>query len=220
MPFLKKIIKNKTINVGIWNITETEEELRSILNKNIPYTLAVDSFKNEARRKQWIACRILLTTLLNDPDAEIIYNETGKPFIRNNHHKISISHSGDLAAVAISYTHAVGIDIEKIRDRVDRVANRFLSKVEMDSIGKENRLEKLHIYWGAKESLYKLAGNPEVDFKNDIIIHSFDYLCNPLQTCQSSMTVSDSKKNYTIYYEEINEYMLVYTYDKFVSNTQ
>lgn len=214
MPLLKKIVRDETITAGVWNITETEEELWFILKKNNPYIKSIDSFKNETRRKQWIACRILLAVLLNDPDAEIIYNEIGKPFIKDNPCHISISHSGDFAAVVISRTHAVGIDIEKIKDRVERVANRFLNTVELESIGTENRLEKLYIFWGAKESLYKLAGDPAVDFKNDIIIHSFDYICNPLQTCQSSMTASGSTKDYTIYYEKIHEYMLVYSYDK------
>jgi len=220
MPILKKITRDSMIDVGIWHITEPEEELRFIFNKRNPDLQSVDSFKNESRRKQWIACRILLADLLNDGDAEIIYNEAGKPFIRNSTHHISISHSGDFAAIAFSQTHPVGIDIEKIRDRVERVAERFMSDAEIQSVGNENRLEKLHIYWGAKESLYKLAGRPEMDFKKDITIHSFDYLCNPLQTCQASITDSGVTKDHTIFYEKIKEYMLVYTYDKVGSFVQ
>jgi len=220
MPLLKKIVKNEIITAGVWNITETEEELRVILDKTNPGPIAADSFKNETRRKQWIASRILLATLLHNPDMEIIYNDFGKPFIKDSACHISISHSGDLAAIAISRSHAIGIDIEKIKGRIERITDRFLSNIELGSIGNENRLEILYIYWGAKESLFKLAGNPDVDFKKDIIIHSFDYLCNPLRTCQSSMTVSGLKKDYTIYYKKILEYMLVYTYDKDSSSTQ
>jgi len=213
MPLLKKIVRNKTCIAGVWNITETEETLRSILKKSNPGQRIVDSFKNEIRRKQWMACRILLSSLLHNRDAMIIYNEFGKPFIKDSPYHISVSHSGNLAAIAISHTHLVGIDIEKIKDRVERVADRFLSDAELKSIGDENRLEKLYICWGAKESLYKIAGTPEVEFKKDIIIHRFDYLCNPLQTCQSSMTVSGHTKDYTLHYEKILDYMLVYAYD-------
>jgi len=214
MPLLKKIERNESFIAGIWNISEPEITLRSMLMNTHPGYLVADSFKNETRRKQWIASRILLSYLLQDREAAIIYNESGKPFIKDSPTHISISHSGDLAAIAVCRNYATGIDIERIKDRVERVTSRFLSSVELKSIGNENRLEKLHVCWGAKEALYKLAGTPDVDFKKDITIHRFDYLCDPGQTCRSSMTVSGRTRDYTLYYEKILDYMLVYTFNK------
>ncbi|MEI6456892.1 MAG: 4'-phosphopantetheinyl transferase superfamily protein [bacterium] len=213
MSLLKNISLENILSVGIWKITESEQELRSLLEKTHPGPLAADSFKNESRRKQWMASRIVLSLLLENSSPETSYNEHGKPLLKNNSHSISLSHSGELAAAAVSLRFPVGIDIEMIRDRVTRVARRFMNEAELSSLNSQDRLEKLHVYWGAKESLYKLGGNPEVDFRKDITIRSFDYFCSPVQTCQASMIRDNIMRVYPVYYEKIGGYMLVFTYD-------
>jgi 4'-phosphopantetheinyl transferase len=213
VPLLKNISLENILSAGVWKITETEQELRSLLEKTHPGPLESDSFKNESRRKQWMASRIVLALLLGNSSPETDYSEHGKPLLRNNSHYISISHSGELAAAAVSKSFPVGIDIEMIRDRVTRVAGRFLNEEELTSIDAADHLEKLHVYWGAKESLYKLSGNPDVDFRKDITIRSFDYFCNPVQTCRASMFKDNIMRIYPVYYERIGDYMLVFTYD-------
>jgi 4'-phosphopantetheinyl transferase EntD len=58
--------------------------------------------------------------------------------------------------VITSSTHPVGIDIERLKDRIYRIKDRFLTIEEHKSLGETNRLEKLYVIWGAKESLYKI----------------------------------------------------------------
>jgi phosphopantetheinyl transferase len=103
----------------------------------------------------------------------------------------------------------VGIDIEKIRDRVVRVKDRFLCQDELESLDPDSNLEQLHIYWGGKEALYKLSGQPGVDFRNDIHIHPFDYLCHTKQNCTATITIGENRKEYTLFHMKIEEYMLV-----------
>jgi phosphopantetheinyl transferase len=212
LPLQKEIILDDLVKVGVWHITETEPELRSLLSRAMKDPADPDAFKNESRRKQWMAARILLSALL-EKKISIGYHENGKPWLKDGSWQISVSHSGDMAAAAISSRFHVGIDIERIRDRVARVAGRFLSEAELPSPALENRIEKLHVSWGAKEALYKLNGNPGVDLRRDIFIHSFDYLCKSVQTCQASMIINNISRVYPVYYEKIDEYMLAFTYD-------
>ena len=213
MPLLKHITLDGILTAAIWKITEPEEELRRLLAGSLKGPVAADAFKNESRRKQWMASRILVSVLAGNRPVEIGFLGNGKPVLKNSSDRISVSHSGDVAAAALSPRYPVGIDIEQIRERVARVAGRFLNETELPPPDLPDRLEKLHVCWGAKESLFKLNGDPGVDFRKEIIIHSFDYLCTPVQTCQASMTVNNISRVYPVYYEKIDDYMLVFTYD-------
>jgi phosphopantetheinyl transferase len=130
--------------------------------------------------------------------------------LRNSRLYLSISHSGDYSAVITSKTGPVGIDIERLKDRIYRIKDKFLSVEEYLKIGEADRLEKLYIAWGAKEALYKIYGRPEVDFKRDIFIESFNYLCGEKGQCTALLSTPESTKKYDIFYERISDYMLVY----------
>jgi phosphopantetheinyl transferase len=142
-------------------------------------------------------------------NAELSYDPHGKPFLDSGSHHISVSHAGEFAAVVCSDNVVVGIDIEKMKDRVERVKERFLQKIELDTLAQENRLEQLYVFWGGKEALYKLNGKPDLDFRNDIHVHPFDYLCNTNSKCRATMTVGGLKKDLTLFYCKIEDYMLV-----------
>jgi phosphopantetheinyl transferase len=108
----------------------------------------------------------------------------------------------------------VGIDIERIRDRIDRVAGRFLSDQEAGWVREYHRLEKLHICWGAKESLYKLNGKANVDIKTDIELEQFEYFCSENGVFRATMKTPEGTGLFTIRYSKIEDYMLVYATDQ------
>jgi len=171
--------------------------------------------KNGNRRKQWLAYRILLQNLWYEQPMEIVYDKFGKPHIMNSEHmNFSASHSGSYAAVITGLKCQVGIDIEKITPRLLQVKERFLSGIELNAFGPSYDLEKLGIYWCGKEALYKVYGKPEVDLRNDIFIHSFDYLCATSGYCKATMTTPENIMEYILWYKKWGDYMLVYTYDQ------
>ena len=212
MPFLREIIPGIGIRAGIWQITESAEELLSLVNLSSLETATYLSFGNQLRKRQWLAYRVLLTHLLAPLPSDIIYDAHGKPFLMSGSHSISVSHAGEFAAAVCRTQHPAGIDIEKIKDRVERVKDRFLQVKELNILTSENRLEQLYVYWSGKEALYKLHGKPDVDFRNDIYIHPFDYLCNTDQYTRATLTVGSLSKDYTLYFQKIGEYMLVVAY--------
>jgi phosphopantetheinyl transferase len=99
---------------------------------------------------------------------EIGYSEQGKPFFIDSSKHLSISHSKNYIALAISY-NCIGIDIEECDERIFRVANRFLSNSEK-LILDLNSCEQLTIAWCVKEALFKLNDSIRIDFKKDIQI--------------------------------------------------
>jgi 4'-phosphopantetheinyl transferase len=210
MPLILNHKVNESTFLGIWKIEETPENLRKQLVLDETDEKYFFAFGNELRKKQWLSYRLILQELLKTNTIKIIYDKYGKPGIPAFKGHFSISHSGDFAAAIVSHELPVGIDIERIRERIERVAERFMSGEELYHAGNKDRMEKLHIYWGAKESLYKLYGKPEVDLQNDIRIDPFDYLCIGEGTCRAKMNTPAGSGFYHIFYRKLENYIVVW----------
>ena len=210
MPLLRIESLGHSTQLGIWKIEEAKEILKVQVELDPAEEDQYTSFKSEVRKKQWLSCRILLKEMLAADHVLLNYSAYGKPSLRNRGEFLSISHSGDYAAVITSRTCPVGIDIECLKERIHRIKEKFLMLEEDRNLGETNRLEKLHIVWGAKEALYKIHGRPELDFQRDIFIGPFDYLCSRKGQCSAQMNTTEGLENYDIFYEWISGYMLVY----------
>lgn len=198
------------IRLGLWRIDEETENLKKKAELDPGEEDQYASFKSEIRKKQWLSYRILLKKMISPHPASIEYDAFGKPYLKNSDLYLSISHSGDYSAVIVSKAGPVGIDVERLKDRIFRIKDRFLSAEEAKHIGETHSLEKLYIVWGAKEALYKIHGRPEVEFQRHISVESFDYLCSGKGQCMAWMKTPEGKERYSIFYEQISGYMLVY----------
>ena len=114
---LFKIIKKEKFQIGIWEITETLDELEKLVNN-----LFIKKYKSTKRTKEALINNILVNTLL--PGSKINYNVYGAPILANKF--ISISHTKKLACVIISDLN-VGVDIEEISNKPLQLANKFIS---------------------------------------------------------------------------------------------
>ena len=103
----------------------------------------------------------------------ISYKENRVPYLEGNNGQISITHTGAYAAIYLHPTLKVGIDIERIGEKVVRVKNRFLSDQELASIDERNEKTHLTILWAAKEALYKGMQHETVDFRHYLPIDPF-----------------------------------------------
>ena len=158
--------------LGIWQITETVEEMIRALGLSGEEDLTVSAFATELRKKQWLAYRLLIKTMLPDVSFSILYDEHGKPHLMGADYHMSVTHTGDYAAVILSQEGKTGIDLERIHSRIEKVSSRFLSTAELSAIEEGRRLEQLTVYWGAKEALYKMYGRKRLDFSKHIRIVS------------------------------------------------
>ena len=153
--------------IAIWHITETSDELYALLDTE-KYDSQLLGMKNEVRRAEWLAVRLLVKELFG-PEAEVAYHPTGRPYLKNSTTHISISHTKGFAAVAYHHEALVGMDIEYLSSRVERIALRFTTRDEASYIDRhdESVRQMYHlINWSAKETLYKLFDSPSMaEFK-------------------------------------------------------
>lgn len=107
-------------------------------------------------------------------ELKLLYNEHGKPYLRNNKYYFNLSHSGGYVVLALSDTE-VGIDIERLREKRTNVAKRFFCKEEYENILSSDK--KFLEYWTMKEAFVKCCGSGL-----DIPLNSFRIVSNSENT--------------------------------------
>lgn len=175
MALYKTIKVNQTTKVLIWNIEESISELSSgiLLSKNS--STRMQSMKSELHQKGFLSIRLLLKEV-GYSDFDLIYDKEGKPHLKDGKF-ISISHSFIFSAIIISDDLKVGIDIEKQREKILKIAHKFTPIEEYKTIANSEALiSKLTIVWGAKESLYKIYGKRKLLFLHHIHINDFKFI--------------------------------------------
>jgi phosphopantetheinyl transferase len=103
---------------------------------------------------------------------ELDKDEFGKPYLVHQDQEISISHCKKYSA-AIAGNRAVGIDIEHIGNKINRIADRFMHPSEDNGYKDQALTEYRYLIWCAKEAVYKLYGRKAVDFKNHMRVKPF-----------------------------------------------
>jgi phosphopantetheinyl transferase len=193
---------SSSIKIGLWKITETEEELFKMLLKTGFDPSTTYQTKNKQRLKQWIATRLLLNSFFDE--AKIIYDDLGKPHLDNDW-RISISHSNEFVAIILNNNDNCGIDIEKISDKVARIKHKFLNHLDLKTVIPNKHLT---LYWGAKEALYKYYGKKEVLFIENLFIEDFS---ESSKSFSGRIDMPKFKKTLPMEYEIIEDYILTYT---------
>jgi 4'-phosphopantetheinyl transferase len=194
---------------ALWKIEETAEELFSQLQLKTHEKDYLETLNNGKRNLHWLGTRVLLRKMLNtDAYIDVDVDAHGKPYLKNFPQHISLSHSFDYAAVMISADKEVGIDIELVKRKIERVALKFMSPEEMAFIDEARRVEHLYICWCAKEAVYKLHGKKNVSFLQNIRLQPFQCCDNGL--FQASLITPDTSRTFKVGYENYQEYMLGY----------
>jgi phosphopantetheinyl transferase len=174
MALYKTLTVNKTTKVLIWKIEESISELKEgiLLSKNSATRL--NSMKSELHQKGFVSIRHLLKEV-GYTDIDLIYDEFGKPHLKDGKF-ISITHSYTFTAIIVSDDLHVGIDIEKQREKILKIAHKFTPFEEYKTFANVDALiRKLTIVWGAKESLYKIFGKKKLLFLHHIYIEDFRF---------------------------------------------
>ena len=157
-------------NLLLWKLSETETELKNLLNPSTYSNSRLNLIKSTNQRKQFLGVQNLLKLLKISSDT-LFYDNNGKPHLSNNKF-ISISHSFDYCGVIISDTK-VGIDIEKFRPKILNISKKFISESDWNLI-KLNSVENVTKVWTIKEAVFKAFGCSGIDFKKNILIESIN----------------------------------------------
>ncbi len=161
--------------VGVWQVNESEAELRALCSVPSDELEEISYIKNESLRKQKLAVRALLDALFEEK-VYLSHHDNGKPYLENSAMNISITHTTRYVAVILNPTDEVGIDCESLDRDFSAVEKKALSEEEiegLEDIDKDQRNEQLAIYWCAKEAIYKKMSRYKVDFAEQIGIDDF-----------------------------------------------
>ena len=164
MPFYKEFIISEKTKIKLWKVI-TGELNPEELNNDDKELLKLR--KSNFLREQFLAIRKILT--LENSDYKITYNLDGKPSL-NTEYNISISHSHEIAAIAISDNCKIGLDVQLKENKILNIRNKFLHKSEILNIGEDPSIDILTMIWTSKESIYKAVGLKGTSFSNNIKI--------------------------------------------------
>ena len=206
LVYLREFDNN--VRFAIWRIEESAEALIGRLQLDDREKAILNRLNKGKRTLHWLATRVLLRNMLDTPGyINCPSDENGKPYLANFPQRISLTHSFDYAAVMMSDQGEVGIDLELVKPKIVRIADKFMKPEELEAIGKHD-IEKLYACWCAKEAVYKLQGNKGVSFKDNMTIQPFDFQDQGVLFLE--LDAPNRKELFKVYYEKFQEYMLGY----------
>ena len=195
-------------SMAVVPLLEDSDSLLSRLSFKDKYLPIIEKM-NENRKREWLTIRVLIKEMLGE-EKEILYNSLGKPYLSDNSFHISISHTKGYAALIINKENETAIDIERIASRVKNIKKRFVNEEEEKALSQSDEIIHLLLYWSAKESLYKLLGIENVDFKLHLHIQPFEPLFGEWSEFEAYETRTKYQNCYKIKYFIHDDYVLTY----------
>jgi phosphopantetheinyl transferase len=159
-------------NLLLWQAEEESVWFKEQLNVVPELWEEYDSLANEAVRHRWLASRYAVQQVSRQSPLNLIKELSGKPILLESENHISLSHCEGFVA-AIHADNPVGIDVEWVSQRVQKIKNYFLRDEELVLLGEEN--EALILAWSAKESIFKWYGKKNLGYKSQLCIRSIDF---------------------------------------------
>jgi phosphopantetheinyl transferase len=201
MPFLKEFIINEKTKIKLWKVILGElnpEELKNDEKKLLKLK------KSNILREQFLATRKILTQ--ENSKYQITYDINGKPSL-NSKYNISISHSHEIAAIAISDNSKIGLDVQLKQNKIFNIQNKFLNKSEKSNIGDDPTVDILTMFWASKESIYKAVGLKGISFSDNIKIEN---VIEEDKTGIGYYTNGSEKVKFDLKFFYIDEYTICY----------
>lgn len=187
------------VSLGLWQIDESLDEFYALDPQLEKYqVMLAERYKNDGRKKEFLAVRALQHQMLGDKVGEITHNDVGKPLLKGYH--ISISHTQGFAALIVSRTREVAVDIEYFSDRVKRIASKFMRKDE-----KAPDVDALLVHWCSKETIYKLFSEENLQY-NEMRVKPFDTMSDWMCEVENLK----SRKKVAVDFELTMEFVLTY----------
>lgn len=214
MPLYKTInfsqAAGNVTQILIWNITESFEQLFSEVVLNEQNVARLNGMKSKMHQCGFLSIRKLLQTL-GYTDFDLFYDELGKPHLYDGKY-ISITHSHAFSAIIIS-NKSVGIDIEMQREKIKIIADKFVNheNAYLNKNNSNNYIRKLTAIWGVKEAIFKIKSEAGISFKDHIKVNAFELMDNQIL---AELHFNDLVQEYDIYFEELQNFTLVYAFEK------
>jgi phosphopantetheinyl transferase len=170
MPlYIKNKIDSSTLLL-VWEIAEDLESLFSTVELKNDSIDKLEKFSSNKRKLEFLATRKLLAEAkLTDHD--LSYREDGAPLLKDGF--ISISHTSNFVVIIVS-DKRIGVDIEKNRQQIFRIAHKFINTEEAAKFNTDS-LETLSVIWNCKEAMFKLCDKTGIDFRENLNVTEIDF---------------------------------------------
>lgn len=188
--------------LGLWNITESPDELLASYPCLSVYREDIAKYHSDSRKKEYLAVRVLLVMMTGDGSLRITHDDNGRPLLSDGRN-ISISHTRGYATLILSDENAA-VDIEYRSDRVARIAHKFIREDE-----KADDVISQLIHWSVKESVYKYFSADHLEY--------FDMRLHPLDRKEEGTVMVDNLKGgrtVAVRYEVTEDYVISFVYGK------
>ncbi|HBK82885.1 MAG TPA: 4-phosphopantetheinyl transferase [Flavobacterium sp.] len=214
MPFYKVVFLSHNTKLYLWKITESKDQLLQGIALRDASLGRLEKMKSESHKKGFLAIRKLLEHI-DYSDFDLYYDANGKPhlkpqgcFVKNKY--ISISHSYDFSAVAISDVE-IGIDVEILKEKTLKLAPRFMNVLHLDHLNLNEKIQKATIIWGIKESIFKIKNEKGISFPTHIFEARF-LLLDKKTTAE--LRFNDKTEKFDIEFDVFDDYIFVCAFQK------
>jgi len=229
MPLFKTIFINETTTAYFWKISEDVTSLFRAVSLKDTSLFRLEGMKSEVHQKGFLAVRMLLQHL-GYTDYDLVYDESGKPSLKRedgslkqeekpnfqlpapsfplptfiNKH-ISISHSHEFSCICIS-DEAIGIDMEILKEKIVKIAPRFLDVKHLANISEEDKIKKATVIWGIKEAIFKAKNEIGISFQEHIFEDDFSLKDTK---CEAELRFNNQIEKFNIHFYSIEDYIFV-----------
>lgn len=194
----------QTLRFGVWQITENETYFRDDLPLTEEEEADLDRYKG-IRRLEWLASRWMLHKLTGaNIRLPLGKNAFAKPFfIDRPELHCSLSHSQGIVGAMLANC-VCGCDLQVLVNKMPRLAPKFLHTDEASFLDRHSNSEQfdlMHVFWTAKESLYKAYGLKELDFRGHMRLKPFKWK-EYFGKAKAWIRKEDFQQDYQLYFEK------------------
>jgi len=213
MPLHKVVYLSNNTKLYLWKITEDFDTLFSQVKLKDSSLARLETMKSESHQKGFLAVRMLLQH--NDySDFDLFYDEFGKPHLKPQgcsikDVEISISHSNDFSAIAISNSK-VGLDLEQLKEKTLRIAKRFMDVSHLENLSEEEKIKKATVVWGIKESIFKIKNEKGISFPNHIFEDDFSF---EDKKATATLKFNNKEEKFQIQFDSVEDYIFVCAFE-------
>lgn len=170
--------------VYILNANKITTDISKYVNVDKRRLEKIKKSTNQLFIKEQLGSNLLLNDILENNYfkdinlLEYVYNESGKPYLKDDNLYFSLSHSNGIVALTVS-KEEIGLDIELIKPIKESVAKRIMNENEYciySSLDKNKKITYFYEVWTSKEAYVKKLGttisfNPSnIEIDEDILI--------------------------------------------------
>lgn len=211
MPAVKLEKINNNSFWCLWEITESLEQMLRNTVLSEEGKEEIEKIHHPVTKIESLGSRRCIQQIAKEigMDYKGVYkDEFDKPHLVDSKFHISLSHAYPYAAGIVHKKLPVGIDIEKPKEKLLKVSQRFLCRDEWLYAGDD--LKKLCVYWTGKEAIYKLNGRKGLSFQKNIFIHPFQL--KRRDVIKSELILADRKTKIAVNYRYHNGHYIAFCF--------